>query len=93
MRAVDFPIATLQLLEWPRTRMDHPMRNALVLAFPRDRLRRCHHHLAHRQPMSEDQLVQQRCAFGVHVQEVAEIRHVILVGRQMQYEVDALECG
>ena len=60
-------------------------------AFPRDRLRSCHHHLFYRQAMRQDQLVEQSRAFRVDVQEAAEIGHVILVGGEVKYKVDAYQ--
>ena len=41
--------------------------------------------------MRQDQLVEQSRAFRVDVQEAAEIGHVILVGGEVKYKVDAFQ--
>ena len=56
------------------------------------RLGRGHHHLAEGQPAADRDLVEQRGAHHIHVEEGAEIQKVILIGCKMIDRVPPLQC-
>jgi len=63
----------------------------LVQALARHRLAGSHHHPLHRQPLTHDQLVQQRSADRVDMKEAREVRQMVLVSRQMDHGIHAVQ--
>jgi hypothetical protein len=62
-----------------------------VLALAINRLGRRDYHLLYGKPVLHDQFKYQSGAYCVHVKKTGEIRHVILVGRLMRYNVHVLQ--
>ena len=90
-RTGDLPLSPRQLLLGAGVGVEHPVLAAVISSLAVDGLRRGQHDLAYGQVGGDDELEEQGGADRVDLDEGAEVRHVILVGGQVEDGVHTFE--
>jgi hypothetical protein len=91
LRALDFPVGFLELLAGPGTWQKEAVRATTELAFTIHRLGGSYDDFLHRKLVTNDALVDERNPRDVHVSELAEVGHVILVSCLMEDHINPFE--
>src|SRR5262249_40290417 len=91
VRALQLPLPTRQLYLRTRRRQSLAMNFAIVLSFAIYRLRRRHDHLLYRKLLLADNFIKQRGSNHIGVEELAVVRHIVLIGRFVKNKFDSRE--
>jgi hypothetical protein len=90
-RAGKLPIGAIELRQGACFGKNQSVTRAIVLALAVDGLRGSHHDALDGQALLADDFEEQRRADRVGVKILAVVRHVILIGRFVEYDLDVRE--
>jgi len=91
VRTTNLPHFRSQLPPASRNCIEKAVRAAHILTFSINRLRGCDNHLLHGKPVADDGFKQQGRTLRIHVQETRKVRHVILIGRLVENNVNVAQ--